>query len=121
IPIPSLPSLRVPPLAASPAQPRRKVLLRQAANLNPAQAATAAVSAVSRAPDPVTAQGELESVRYGHVLRARPPVGVRGAGFSYNGNYYVRRDTHTISRGNYTQKFTLSREGTGAMLPVVIP
>jgi len=121
IPIPSLPSLRVPPLSASPAEPRRKVLLRQTANLNPAEAATAAVSTVSRAPDPITAQGELESVRYGHVLRARQTVGVRGAGLSYNGNYYVRRVTHTIARGEYTQKFTLSREGTGSLLPVVRP
>jgi hypothetical protein len=54
-------------------------------------------------------------------LRARGLVGVRGAGFAYDGNYFVRSVTHDIARGSYTQSFTLSREGTGALLPVVLP
>jgi hypothetical protein len=99
IPIPSLPSLRLPPLVASPAP----------------------VAAVTRSPDSVTAQGELDTVRYGNVLRSRQLVGLRGVGFDYNGNYYLRRVTHTISRGTYTQSFTLSREGTGTLLPIVRP
>lgn len=121
IPIPSLPSLRVPPLASQSTPARRTVLMRETANQNAAQAATAAVAAVTRSPDSVTGQGDLDTVRYGHVLRARKLVGVRGAGFSYNGNYYVRRVTHNIARGQYTQGFTISREGTGALLPVVLP
>ena len=43
------------------------------------------------------------------------------SGTSYDGFYYVRRVTHTIRHGTYTQSFTLSREGTGALLPVVVP
>ncbi len=121
IPIPSLPPLRVPPLAASPMPTRRKVLLREAANQNVAQAATTAVSASTRAPDPVTGTGEIDNKRYGKVLRARQLVGVRGAGWSYDGAYYVRRVTHRIRRGEYQQSFTISREGTGALLPVVVP
>jgi hypothetical protein len=120
IPIPSLPSLRIPPLTSSPTPAKRKVLLREAANQNPAQAAAAAVAAVTRSPDPVTAEGELDTVRYGYVLRARKLVGVRGVGFSYDGNYYVSRVSHTIMRGTYTQSFRLTREGTGALLPVVL-
>jgi hypothetical protein len=33
----------------------------------------------------------------------------------------VRGVTHQIARGSYTQKFRISREGTGTLTPVVIP
>jgi hypothetical protein len=121
LPVPSLPSLRVPPLALQPTQARRTVRLRQAANQNPAQAAAGAAAAVSTAPEAVTGEGELDAVRYGHVLRARRLVGVRGAGASYDGFYYVRRVTHRIARGSYTQSFSLSREGTVTMVPAIVP
>ena len=55
------------------------------------------------------------------MLRARKLVNLRGAGLSYDGTYYVKRVTHTIMRGDYQQSFSVSREGTGALLPVVIP
>jgi hypothetical protein len=56
------------------------------------------------------------------VLRARRPVGVRGAGHSYDGDYYVRRVRHVITSGvSYNQQFTISREGIGELLPVVRP
>ena len=119
IPIPSLPSLRLPPLVSSTTPAKRTVRLRDTANQNPAQAATSAVATVTNAPDPVKGDGEIETVRYGNVLRARRLVGVAGAGFAYDGYFYVRRVTHTIARGTYTQHFTLSREGTGSLLPVV--
>lgn len=124
IPIPSLPSLRVPPLASSPVSARRTLQLRSSANQSPIQAALAAVSTVTTAPEAVRGEGEVDTVRYGSVLRARRLVGVRGAGRSYDGFYYVRRVTHTIERGQtsrYTQRFTLSREGTGTLVPVVRP
>ena len=121
IPIPPLPPLRVPPLAASPATPLRTTLLRDVANKNPAQAALESAATSTQAPEPVKAQGQLETVRYGSVLRARGLVGVRGAGFSYDGNYYVESVTHEIAVGGYKQSFRLSRDGTGALLPVVVP
>lgn len=118
--IPSLPSLKVPPLALKPATPNRIRLERATAKHGPATAATTALASASRAPDPVTAEGELDSVRYGHALRARRLVGVRGAGLSYGGLWYVRRVTHTITpHGQYMQKFQLSREGTLALTPAV--
>jgi hypothetical protein len=121
IPIPSLPSLKLPPLASSPAPALRTVLLRDTSNKNAGQAASAAISAVTNSPDPVTGKGNVETVRYGHILRARGSVGVRGAGASYDGNYYVQSVSHSIARGKYTQSFSLSREGTGALLPAVRP
>lgn len=127
IPIPSLPSLRIPPLAASLVEAKRMVILRNTANQNPAQAAISAVAMVTGVPEAVTGDGELETLRYGHVLRARKLVGVRGVGFSYNGNYYVRRVRHVIElatlkkSATYNQEFKISKEGTGTLLPVVRP
>ena len=117
--IPALPSLRVPPLSAAVGSARRTQRLRCTANRNFAQASATAMAAVTGAPEPVKVEGELDTVRYGSVLRPRRLVGVRGVGRSYNGNYYVRRVTHRIQRGVYTQTFTLSRGGTGTLMPVV--
>lgn len=121
IPIPSLPSLRIPPLAAAPVAARRTAVLRDTANQNPAQAAQTAIATVTNASDAVEGEGELRTVRYGNVLRARQLVGVRGVGRTYDGNYLVKHVTHRISRGDYTQSFTVKREGTGTLLPVVRP
>jgi hypothetical protein len=79
------------------------------------------VAAATRAPEPIEGNGEVDGVRYGSVLRARRLVGVRGAGTSYDGFYWVKRVTHRVHPGAYTQQFTLSRDGTGALLPVVRP
>lgn len=120
IPIPSLPSLNLPPLSASPAQAQRTRRLRDTAKQNSADASTAAVATVSNAPDAVRLGGRLDTVKYGAVLRPRRPVGVRGVGRSYDGNYYVATVRHVIARGQYTQEFSLQREGTGTLLPALI-
>jgi hypothetical protein len=121
LPIPPLPSLRVPPLSARPLSARRTRLMRETANASAPRAALTALSASSAAPDAVTAEGEVDSARYGHALRARKLVSVRGVGNSYGGSWYVRSVTHDITPGDYRQRFTLSRDGTGALLPVVRP
>jgi hypothetical protein len=117
--IPALPSLRIPPLTSTANSARRIERLRCTANRNPAQAATAAQAAVTGASEPVTAEGDLDTVRYGSVLRARRLVGVRGVGRSYNGDYFVQRVTHKIQPGIYTQTFKLKRGGTGALTQTV--
>jgi hypothetical protein len=121
VPVPALPPLRVPPLSSAPATPLRSRRLREVAGAGPAGAARASAAAATAAPEPVTCSGEVDVARYGSVLRARGLVGVRGAGRRNDGTYYVRRVTHTIRRGSYTQSFALSREGTGPLLPVVRP
>lgn len=120
IPIP-VPSGLYPPLASRPATSLRKTLPRNTANLNAAQAALEALSSVTESADAVTGSGELDAVRYGRALRARRLVGVRGVGYSYDGNYYVKEVTHRIKRGEYKQSFTLTREGRGALTPAVVP
>jgi len=69
----------------------------------------------------VTASGELDALKYGGLLKPRGLVGLRGAGYSYDGFYYVKSVTHTIRAEQYKQRFTLTREGIGAITPVVIP
>jgi hypothetical protein len=123
LPIPPLPSLKVPPLALRPVSPRRQTLQRGSARLNPAQAGVSVLAATMNAPDAVTATGELDTVRYGSVLRARRLVGVRGVGMSYDGFYYVAKVVQEIDvqQNKATQTFTLKREGTGTLTPVVRP
>ena len=120
IALPPLPPLRVPPLALRPTPSRKVTLLRDTANKPVADALQAMAAALGRQPDTVDGHGELDSARYGHVLRARRLVGVRGAGLSYDGVYCVRSVSHHIARGAYRQRFALSREGTGALTPMVV-
>ena len=119
LPIPELPSLALPPMALMPTPAKRKTILRDAAKKDLAQALQAVSAARLGTRDPVTGTGELDAARYGNVLRTRRMVGVRGAGRSYDGFYYVTRVTHNIARGTYTQSFSLCREGLQSLTPVV--
>ncbi len=120
IPIPELPSLRLPPLTLSPTPAKRKEQLRESANETPSRAFLSSVSRVSNAPEAVTGTGEVDTQRYGSVLQARGLVGVRGVS-SYDGFYYLRQVTHHIEVGKYTQSFVMTREGTDSLSPVVVP
>lgn len=82
--------------------------------LDAAQAMAKAKGQVDAASDAVTAEGELDSLRYGDVLLARMTVKLGGAGNNFNGTYYVKSVTHNIKKGEYKQHFTLVREGVGA-------
>ncbi len=116
-----------PPLVSQPAAlanlPNvRKRLPESSSGLSYVQALARSQAVTDTASDEaVTASGEFDAIRYGDVLRARGLVGLRGAGYSHDGTYYVKRVTHKIGRGSYKQSFTLTREGHGALLPVVRP
>lgn len=69
----------------------------------------------------VVGDGELDGLRYGSPLRPRAIVGLRGAGYSYDGLYYVKSVKHVVKKGEWKQQFTITREGLGALTPVVIP
>lgn len=131
IPFFTLASTR-PPLTPMPAlylQPKvRQVWLREVAGLTIQDALARAQGLTDASTDQVVvAEGELNSAKYGHVLEVGRSVGVRGVGYSYDGFYYVKRVTHTIEVGkagrvgSYRQSFTLTREGTGSITPVVVP
>lgn len=121
IPIPPLPSLKFPPLAADPSPPMRHTILRDVAGRKPGEAATEVKAAATNTPNAVSGDGEVDTVKYGHVLRARQLVGVRGAGLTYDGFYTVDSVTHKLSKGDYAQRFRISREGTGSTTPAVRP
>jgi hypothetical protein len=69
----------------------------------------------------IRVSGQLDAARYEAILQPRGLVGLRGAGYSYDGLYYVQSVTHNIRKGAYTQNFTLTREGLGSITPVVPP
>lgn len=112
-----------PPLASQPALLTQSCVrqrrFRAEAGLNTMQAFARAQGETDASTDVVTVDGELDALRYGDLLQARGLVGLRGAGYSYDGLYYVKRVTHNIRNGEYTQRFTLTREGVGAISPVV--
>jgi hypothetical protein len=127
LPVMTFASLRLPPLAAMPALPFqlpnvRTSLLEQSSGLSVVEAYARAQGVTDKSVDSVvTAQGELDALRYGDVLAPRGIVGLRGAGFTHDGLYYVKSVSHAISRGQFKQRFSLTREGTGAITPVVVP
>jgi hypothetical protein len=92
------------------------------AGLNIMQALVRAQSLTDSSTDNVvTASGTLDAVRYGNLLKPRGLVGLRGAGLTYDGIYYVKSVTHSITKGEYKQRFTITRDGTIANVPAVIP
>jgi hypothetical protein len=92
------------------------------AGLNIMQALARAQALTDSSTDNVvTASGTIDAVRYGTLLRPRGLVGLRGAGLTYDGLYYVKSVTHSITRGEYKQRFTITRDGTISNVPAVIP
>src|SRR5262249_16473797 len=115
---PSL-SRSIIPLAPEPPDPRRTTFLPDDDRDG---SETRAQGMVDRSFDEVvTASGQLDAMRYNGLLNPRGLVGVRGVGRTYDGLYYVKSVTHNISKGRYTQSFTLTREGTGTTTPALIP
>ena len=82
-------------------------------------AALAGLGALFKTADAITASGQLDVLRYGHVFKARQLAAVRGAGTYYDGMYYVKSVTHNIKRGEYKQSFTLARGGVGSSVSSV--
>ena len=117
---------RIPPLATRPAitalVPFVDAQLYGNPAAEPGRAYYEANATTHRSTDHVvTAKGSLDTARYNHILDAPGVVGVRGAGLSYDGNYYVNSVTHHVAVGAYTQDFSLSREGVGTTTTRVIP
>jgi len=118
IPIPDIGPLN-PPLGVIPPFPARFNKMRNTANLSPVQAVALGMATAARTADAVSGNGSLNVIRYGHVLKARSLVGVRGAGEAFNGLYYVKSVTHRIKRGEYKQNFSLTRNGLISTVPKV--
>lgn len=120
VPVPNI-SIFKPPLGARLTPPAKIKFPDDLANLAPDEAAKRAFGLMAQGADAVSGTGSLNVMRYGQILRARMLVGVRGAGLTYDGMYYVESVTHNIKRGEYKQNFTLSRDGVVSQTPVVVP
>ena len=120
LPVPEV-SVLLPPLAARPAPALKKTVITDSAKMDAPQALADSIAQAVDSAEVVTGSGQLDVVRYGNVLRPRELVGVRGAGITYDGLYYVKSVTHNLQPGSYTQNFTLAREGLVALTTTVIP
>jgi hypothetical protein len=110
IPIPDITPLN-PPLGLVPPLPPKITPLKDTAKLNPLAAAMKGLAYASQHADAVFGTGSLDVVRYGHVLRSRALVGVRGAGDPFDGLHYVTAVTSRLRRGEFVQEFSLARNG----------
>ena len=114
-----VPPAGLPPLACA-APLLRKSLQCDAGHLSPGDWLLRPAPRSSSLSTP-TVTGELDVRCYGQPLVARQLVGLRGVGLQYGGLYYVRQVTHNLEQGEYTQSFTLVREGLGTTTPGVVP
>lgn len=110
IPVPNL-NIFKPPLGLRPQVPARVEFPDWAAKEDGPAVIDKVLGALARSSESISVQGSLDVLRYGHILRSRMLVGVRGAGLAYDGLYYVNSVTHTIKRGEYKQSFQLGRDG----------
>jgi len=93
-------------------RPRRVLLSGTGLSLtNELQAYSQAI--VDQSALAITAEGDLHTVAYGGILRAKRTILVRGAGIQFSGTYYVEKVLHTLSGDSYTQHFTLRRNALG--------
>jgi hypothetical protein len=120
IPVPNV-SATKPPLGLRPTPPAKIEMHNSGAQLEPAEAARDILSFLMNNSTAISGSGSLDVMQYGQMLRARTLVGVRGAGVTYDGLYYVDSVTHNIKKGEYKQNFSLSRDGLISNIPVVIP
>jgi phage protein D len=91
----------------------RRVLLSQTGLALSGELQTYAQAVVDRSSWAITAEGELNTVAYGGLLRAKRPVLVRGAGRQFSGLYYVEKVLHTLTADTYVQRFSLKRNALG--------
>lgn len=83
---------------------------------HPSSRATAiARGMVDRAVDrAVTLTGTLDTLVYGGILQVGKSIEVRGMGYTHDGRYLIQQVSHAIRDTNYTQQFTIVRDGIGS-------
>ena len=118
IPLPSIDLIKAPQAAHAPTV-LKYLQLKPIASKDPIGAALAGLGKLFESADVVTANGQLDVMRYGRVLKARQLCAVRGGGAYYDGLYYVKSVTHNLKRGEYKQSFSLARGGTGSSVSTV--
>ncbi|MEU3708780.1 hypothetical protein [Streptomyces catenulae] len=110
-----------PPLGLRGSPALKRKTLSGTAKMDEGLARAEALGRAATSADAISGSGSLDVTRHGYVLRPRELVGVRGAGVTYDGDYYVKTVTHHLRLGSYLQNFTLSREGLIARSGTVRP
>ncbi|MFK0293007.1 hypothetical protein ACIQU6_21375 [Streptomyces sp. NPDC090442] len=110
-----------PPLGLRGSPALKRKTLSGTAKMDEGLARAEALGRAATSADAISGSGSLDVTRHGYVLRPRELVGVRGAGVTYDGDYYVKSVTHNLRIGSYLQNFTLSREGLIARRGTVRP
>lgn len=95
------------------AQRQRRVLPSQTGLTRTGELQAYAQAVADQSAFAVTAEGELNTVAYGGLMRAKRPIQVRGAGKQFSGTYYVERVHHILTPDSYKQNFTLRRNAVG--------
>ena len=114
----SLPPLGTEPLAllrGKVKMPQGTLIARGLGFASPAQAGEYAAGMLRRNAWWIKARGKLDGLRYGHVLRSRKLVTLKGAGANFNGNYYVRKVQHSLGPRTYEMQFELARNALGKL------
>lgn len=95
------------------AQRQRRVLPSQTGLTRTGELQAYAQAVADQSALAITADGELNTVAYGGLMRAKRPILVRGAGQQFSGTYYVERVHHILTPDSYKQNFTLRRNAVG--------
>jgi hypothetical protein len=119
IPVPNI-NIFKPPMGARPTPPAKIEFASDVAQADPDEAAQGILGFLMNNSAAVSGTGSLNVLRYQNILRSRMMVGVRGAGITYDGMYYVDSVTHNIKPGEYKQNFSLSRDGVISNTPFVL-
>ena len=110
IPIPGqIPFL--PPLGLVPPLPPKVTFLNDTARLSPIGALVRGFAYAGQHSEALKGEGTLDVLRYGRMLKAGGTVGVRGAGYAFDGVHFVDRVSSTLSRTSFKQDFSLKRSG----------
>lgn len=95
------------------AQRQRRVLPSQTGLTRTGELQAYAQAMADQSALAINAEGELNTVAYGGLMRAKRPILVRGAGQQFSGTYYVERVHHILTPDSYRQHFTLRRNAVG--------
>ncbi len=117
IPLPDISPLN-PPLGLLPIPPKKIDFLKTGKD-NPAQAALKGISAAVKSSNVLTISGSLDVMRYGSIMKARRLIGLRGAGLTLDGMYFVKSVTHSLKKGEFKQNFELVRNALVSNTPIV--
>src|SRR5262249_9121756 len=118
IPIPHVNPLQ-PPLGAVAPVPKKFELMKDTAILSPIAARVHVVARTAGTGYVVSATAARHGLALRRVVKACRRVRVRGVGTAFDGLSYVQSITSLLKRGEFKQRFTLTRNALVSITPKV--